>query len=165
VAGEERQGQTYAATIITRKMKKGMKEREGRNKRDSPRAPCPSSCLLGRVNQRARRRIIISATPHMYRRRLRFLHFVHSGALRIGDTTRTAKMHARSRVRDRPPRAQSHRYRQHVALVTTDCSPFLLRCYCRRDWPPSETVWNFYVARSVGFAANYLAKKRMRQLL
>lgn len=69
--------------------KNGEKEREGRNKQDSPRAPCPSSCLLGRVNQRARRRIIIPATLHMYQRRsaLRSLRALCST---VSLTTRTA---------------------------------------------------------------------------
>lgn len=74
-AGEERQGRTYAAVVTSREREReGGRRRwrdeerereEGRSERDSPRAPCPSSCLLGRVNQRARRRIIILATLHM----------------------------------------------------------------------------------------------------
>lgn len=49
---EERQGRTYA-TVAKERERKGEIETESarkrvKAKRDSPRAPCPSSCLLGR---------------------------------------------------------------------------------------------------------------------
>lgn len=124
----------------------------GVNKRDLPRAPCPSSCLLGRVNQQARWRMYPRDTSHVTRRVL-----PHSYTWPHRDRThaphRTVKR-TRPRVRDRPPRAQSHksptcRSRNHRLPVQP---PTERR---RRDWLLSKTALNSDVARSVGGVSRY----------
>lgn len=88
------------------------------DKRDLPRAPCPSSCLLGRENQQARWQMYPRDTSHVTRRALLTRA---PGRTVILHTHRTAPRNARDRALEITRHAHNHTNLQHVALVTTDC--------------------------------------------
>jgi len=154
-AGDEQQGRTYVMVATAKGREEETRQRtekeENRKKkkrgweRYSPRAPCPSSCLLGRVNQRARRRVIILRdTSHVATTCVSLISLhcrhaprgppYHTRAHRAPCSTIEG---ARTREKGREKkRGDSHEKRaseitryahghtkhvQHVALITTDC--------------------------------------------
>jgi len=70
------------------------------------------------------------------------MHFVHLVAPYRIHTHR--KKHTKSHVRDRPPRAQSHKHLEHIGLVTTDCPASVAATVAGTDRdrkPPGISTW------------------------